>query len=53
MDYSTRSNRGGVIVKDACERLTPLGVMVLGLLREDDMHPYEMQRLLRQRRDEI
>lgn len=39
-------------MKDACERLTPLGVMVLGLLREDDMHPYEMQRLLRQRRDD-
>lgn len=33
-------------------RLTPLAVMVLALLREGDMHPYEMMRLLRQRRDE-
>lgn len=33
-------------------RLTPLGVMVLALLREDDMHPYEMIRLLRQRHDD-
>ncbi|MGP3533409.1 PadR family transcriptional regulator [Microbacterium sp. RD1] len=32
--------------------LTPLGVMVLGLLREGDMHPYEMLRLLRTRRDD-
>ncbi len=39
-------------MKDACDRLTPLGVMVLGLLREADMHPYEMQRVLRQRRDD-
>lgn len=31
-------------------RLTPLGVMVLALLAEGDMHPYEMMRLLRQRR---
>ena len=30
--------------------LTPLGVIVLALLREDDMHPYEMMRLLRRRR---
>ncbi|MDR6866486.1 DNA-binding PadR family transcriptional regulator [Microbacterium resistens] len=29
---------------------TPLGVMVLALLREGDMHPYEMLRLLRHRR---
>ena len=29
--------------------LTPLGVVVLALLREDDMHPYEMLRLLRHR----
>ncbi|MFT4216106.1 MAG: PadR family transcriptional regulator [Micropruina sp.] len=35
-------------MKDAC-RLTPLGVMVLALLREGDMHPYEMIRLMRQR----
>jgi DNA-binding PadR family transcriptional regulator len=33
-------------------RLTPLAVMVLALLREGDMHPYEMMRLLRERRDE-
>jgi DNA-binding PadR family transcriptional regulator len=39
-----------VIVKDAA--LTPLGVLVLGLLREGDMHPYEMARLLRARRDD-
>jgi len=32
--------------------LTPLGVLVLALLREGDMHPYEMARLLRQRRDD-
>ncbi|MFT4258414.1 PadR family transcriptional regulator [Microbacterium sp.] len=30
--------------------LTPLGVMVLALLREGDMHPYEMARLLKARR---
>lgn len=34
------------------ERLTPMGVMVLALLREGDMHPYEMVRLMRSRRDE-
>lgn len=33
-------------------RLTPLAVMVLALLREGDMHPYEMARLLKQRRDD-
>jgi DNA-binding PadR family transcriptional regulator len=33
-------------------RLTPLAVMLLALAREGDMHPYEMMRLLRQRRDE-
>jgi len=32
--------------------LTPLGVMVLALLREGDMHPYEMARLMRHRRDD-
>jgi len=37
-------------VKDPA--LTPLGVMVLALLREGDMHPYEMARLLRARRDD-
>ncbi|MBS1672912.1 MAG: PadR family transcriptional regulator [Actinobacteria bacterium] len=36
------------MVKDPA--LTPLGVMVLALLREGDMHPYEMVRLLRARR---
>lgn len=39
-------------MKDTVDRLTPLGVMVLALLREGDMHPYEMMRLMRQRRDE-
>lgn len=34
------------------ERLTPMAVMVLALLREGDMHPYEMVRLMRARRDE-
>lgn len=33
-------------------RLTPMAVMVLALLDEGDMHPYEMGRLLRLRRDE-
>lgn len=32
--------------------LTPLAVVVLGLLRERPMHPYEMLRLLHQRRDD-
>lgn len=39
-------------MRDAVDRLTPLGVMVLALLREGDMHPYEMMRLMRQRRDD-
>jgi len=30
-------------------RLSPLGVIVLALLRERDMHPYEMMRMLRAR----
>ena len=33
-------------------RLTPLAVMLLATLREGDMHPYEMLRLLRDRRDD-
>jgi DNA-binding PadR family transcriptional regulator len=37
---------------DLSAKLTPLGVMVLALLREGDMHPYEMMRLMRQRRDD-
>lgn len=36
----------------AADRLTPLGVMVLSMLREDAMHPYEMIRLMRLRRDD-
>jgi DNA-binding PadR family transcriptional regulator len=36
-------------MKDPVDALTPLGVMVLALLRESDMHPYEMVRLLRAR----
>ncbi|GAA5034389.1 PadR family transcriptional regulator [Microbacterium fluvii] len=39
-------------MKDAVGRLTPLGLMLLALLREDDMHPYEMMRLMRQRHDD-
>ena len=38
--------------KDPVDTLTPLGVMVLALLREGDMHPYEMVRLLRARHDD-
>lgn len=37
---------------DPSTKLTPLGVMVLALLREGDMHPYEMMRLMRARRDD-
>jgi len=36
-------------MRDVVDRLTPLGVMVLALLREGDMHPYEMIRLMRMR----
>lgn len=39
-------------MKDAVDRLTPLGVMVLALLAEGDMHPYEMIRLMRARKDD-
>ena len=39
-------------MKDDVSCLTPLGVMVLALLREDDMHPYEMIRLMRHRHDD-
>ena len=39
-------------MKDAVDRLTPLGVMILALLGEGDMHPYEMIRLMRLRRDD-
>ena len=39
-------------MKDAVGRLTPLGLIVLALLAEGDMHPYEMIRLLRMRRDD-
>lgn len=39
-------------MRTAVDRLTPLGVMVLALLREDDMHPYEMIRLMRHRNDD-
>lgn len=52
MDYPTPNNRLGSFVKDAVDRLTPLGLMVLALLREGDMHPYEMIRLMRQRHDD-
>jgi len=33
-------------------KLTPLGAMVLALLAEGDMHPYEMMRLMRKRQDD-
>ncbi|MBW9092470.1 PadR family transcriptional regulator [Microbacterium jejuense] len=39
-------------MKDAVARLTPLGLVVLALLGEGDMHPYEMIRLMRMRRDD-
>ncbi|WP_448719461.1 PadR family transcriptional regulator [Microbacterium natoriense] len=39
-------------MKSSRDRLTPMGVMVLALLREGDMHPYEMVRLMRGRRDD-
>lgn len=39
-------------MKDAVARLTPLGVMLLALLAEGDMHPYEMIRLMHMRRDD-
>ncbi len=32
--------------------LTPLAVLLLALLHEDDMHPYEMIRLMRARRED-
>lgn len=37
---------------DPVDRLTPLGVVVLALLGEGDMHPYEMIRLMHFRRDD-
>lgn len=39
-------------MRDPVDRLTPLGVMALALLAEGDMHPYEMIRLLRIRRED-
>jgi len=39
-------------VPDAVDRLTPLGLMLLALLHEDDMHAYEMVRLLRDRKSD-
>jgi len=39
-------------VNAAKPALTPIAIMALALLREDDMHPYEMIRLLRHRRDD-
>lgn len=40
------------MAKEPIDTLTPMGVMVLALLRESDMHPYEMVRLLRVRQDD-
>ena len=37
---------------DSVTKITPIGVMILALLSEGDMHPYEMARLLRLRRDD-
>jgi DNA-binding PadR family transcriptional regulator len=37
---------------DAGHRLTPLAFMVLAMLSEDDMHPYEILRLMRLRHDD-
>lgn len=39
-------------MKDDVGRLTPLGLMLLALLAEGDMHPYEMIRLMRIRHDD-
>ncbi|MET0812297.1 MAG: PadR family transcriptional regulator [Microbacterium sp.] len=39
-------------MRDAVDRLTPLGLMVLALLAEGDMHPYEIIRLMRLRKDD-
>ena len=39
-------------MQDVVDRLTPLGVMVLAMLGEGDMHPYEIIRLMRIRRDD-
>lgn len=39
-------------MSEAARRLTPLAVMLLALLTEDDMHPYEMKRLLHIRHDD-
>jgi DNA-binding PadR family transcriptional regulator len=36
-------------MNDCYQRLTPLGIAVLGLLRERPMHPYEMHQLLLER----
>jgi DNA-binding PadR family transcriptional regulator len=46
------TSASGAAVLAAVERITPLGLVVLALLREGDMHPYEMMRLLRIRGDE-
>jgi DNA-binding PadR family transcriptional regulator len=40
------------LMRDVVARLTPLGVAVLALLSEGDMHPYEMIRLMHLRRDD-
>lgn len=46
------TSRSGAIVKKAVPKITPMGVMIIALLSEGDMHPYEMARLLRLRRDD-
>lgn len=39
-------------MKDDVGRLTPLALVLLALLAEGDMHPYEMIRLMRMRHDD-
>lgn len=46
-DYVKLSN-----MKEAAARLTPAGAMVLALLAEGDMHPYEMKRRMKARHDD-
>ncbi|SER51185.1 DNA-binding transcriptional regulator, PadR family [Propionibacterium cyclohexanicum] len=36
-------------MRDPADRLTPLGVILLALLDENDMHPYEMKRVMLER----
>lgn len=51
-DGLSRRSSKGEIVKDQVGRLTRLGVVVLALLQEGEMHPYEMFRLLHEHHDD-